>query len=92
MTFVTVQETVRRCLLLECNPQTIRYLLLTQECGLTDPSLVPRPHPRGEGLVLIPQEVVTNLHPKKVLCHCAEVAKDFRCCTADCIFCNVIGG
>ena len=23
---------------------------------------------------------MTNLHAKKVLCHCAEVAKDFRCC------------
>ena len=26
------------------------------------------------------------------MCHCAEVAKDFRCCTTNCVFCNVIGG
>ena len=25
-------------------------------------------------------ELITNLHGKKVLCHCAEVPKDFRCC------------
>ena len=30
--------------------------------------------------------------PQKVLCHRAEEAKDFRCCTTDCLFCNVIGG
>ena len=30
-----------------------------------------------------------NLHSKKVLCHRAEVAKDYA---ADCVFCNVIGG
>ena len=27
-----------------------------------------------------------------MLCHRAEAAKDFRCCTVDCVFCNVIGG
>ena len=26
------------------------------------------------------------------MCHRAEVAKDFRCCTTNCVFCNVIGG
>ena len=37
-------------------------------------------------------EPITNLRAKKVLCHRAEEAKDFRCCTTDCLFCNVIGG
>ena len=35
---------------------------------------------------------ITNLRAKKVLCHCAEEAKNFQCCTTDCLFCNVIGG
>ena len=35
---------------------------------------------------------MTNLCAKKVLCHRAEVANDFQCCTTDCVFCNVIGG
>ena len=26
-----------------------------------------------------------------MLCHCAEVAKNFQCCTTSCVFCNVIG-
>jgi len=38
-------------------------------------------------------EPITNLRVKrKVLCHRAEVAKNFRCCTTDCLFCNAIGG
>ena len=37
-------------------------------------------------------ELITNLRPKKVLCHRVEVVKNFRCCTTDCVFCNVIGG
>ena len=28
-------------------------------------------------------ELITNLHAKKVLCHRAEEAKNFRCCTTD---------
>ena len=35
---------------------------------------------------------ITNLHTIKVLCHRAEVAKNFQCCTTDCVFCSVIGG
>ena len=27
---------------------------------------------------------------QKKCCHCAKVAKDFQCCTTDCVFCNVI--
>ena len=37
-------------------------------------------------------EPITNLRAKKVLCHRVEEAKNFRCCTTDCLFCNVIGG
>ena len=29
--------------------------------------------------------------PEKVLCRRAEVVKDFRHCTTDCVFCTVIG-
>ena len=35
-------------------------------------------------------ELITNLHTKKVLCHHAEVAKGFKYCTIDYVFCNVI--
>ena len=35
---------------------------------------------------------ITNLHTVKVLCHRAEVAKNFQCSTTDCVFCSVIGG
>ena len=27
---------------------------------------------------------------QKNCCHYAEIAKDFQCCTTDCVFCNVI--
>ena len=37
-------------------------------------------------------KLIANLRAKKVLCHCAEEAKNFQCCTTDCLFCNVIGG
>ena len=37
-------------------------------------------------------EPTTNLHAEKVLCHRAEEAKNFWCCTTDCLFWNVIGG
>ena len=37
-------------------------------------------------------ELLTNLRAKKVLCHRAKEAKDFRCCTTDFCFLNVIGG
>ena len=37
-------------------------------------------------------ELITNSHAKKVLCHCGEVTKNFRCCTTDCAFYTVIGG
>ena len=35
-------------------------------------------------------ELITNLHAKKVLCQRVKVAKNFRCCTTDCVFCIVI--
>ena len=67
-------------------------------------SLMPRPHPWGEGLVTFSwflrlcykfiaySLLYDNLCAKKVLCHRTEVAKNFWCCTTDCAFCNVIGG
>ena len=36
-------------------------------------------------------ELITNIPAKIVLCHHAEVAKDFHRYTTDCVFCNVIG-
>ena len=37
-------------------------------------------------------KLITNLRAKKLLCHCAQVAKNFRCCNDRlCFFCNVIG-
>ena len=57
---------------------------------------------RGSGdIPLIPQALlkiysllyglIAHLQAEKVLCHHAEVVKEFQCCTTDCIFCNVIG-
>ena len=35
-------------------------------------------------------KLITNSRTKKVVCHCAEVVKNFRCYTTDCVLGNVI--
>ena len=79
--------------------RTWRHVEVIIEVSFTDPfmhSLVPRPHPQGEGLVtsswylglhkkfiaycMHSCELITNLHAKKVLCHRVEVVKNFLCC------------
>ena len=75
-------------------------------CTAANCSLVLRPHPWGEVLVTFrwflrlckihaccmhSWKPITNLCAKKVVCHCAEVAKDFRHCATDCVFRRMIG-
>ena len=75
-----------------------RLAKLPVMCSSTCPraSLMPRPHPCGEGLVtsgwflglhykfiafcMHSCELLTHLLTKKVLCHCVEVVKNFQCC------------